>query len=404
MTDIERLSTGLRVVHVPRKSLVAWCGIAVGAGSRDERDDEFGLAHFVEHTLFKGTVHRRSWHILNRMESVGGELNAYTTKEETMLYSVFPSEHLERAVELLADLVKNSVFPHDELTREKDVVLEELASYRDVPAEAIADDFEDMMLAGSRLGHNILGNETHLRSLQSEHCQRYLTELYAPDNMVFFSVGPMEGERVMRLAQKHFGDLRRDLVRMPRTAPRERQPEQRVVQMGCHQSHTIVGTMVPGMYDSRRHALSLLNNLLGGPGMNSLLNVQLRERRGYVYTVESNLNLFTDCGLLEIYLGCDQSDLRSSRRVIDNITDDLASNHLSPSRLAAAKKQYCGQLVVAADTAEFAAMTTGKTVLYHDAVPSVGDMIDHIQAVTAEDLRQAAELIASPRLSQLTFV
>ena len=201
------LENGLRLVHVPTTSQVAWCGLAVNAGSRDEREGHYGLAHFVEHTIFKGTSHRRAWHILNRMERVGGELNAYTTKEGTMLYSVFPGEHLERAVDLLADLVQWSQFPQEELDRERDVVLEEAASYRDTPSDAVYDDFEDLLFAGSELGHNILGRKEDLENLTREDCMRYLKTLYVPSNMVFFSVGPERPERVFRLAEKHLGGM-----------------------------------------------------------------------------------------------------------------------------------------------------------------------------------------------------
>ncbi|MBO4871034.1 MAG: insulinase family protein [Muribaculaceae bacterium] len=397
------LSNGLRIVHVNRPSAVSWCGLAVGAGSRDEAQGQYGLAHFVEHTIFKGTTHRRSWHILNRMERVGGELNAYTTKEETMLYTIFPSQHLERAVELIADLVQNSIFPIDELTREQDVVLEEAASYRDTPAEAVYDDFEDLVLAGSQLGHNVLGVENDLRGLTQNHCMDYLHHLYTPKNMVLFYVGDTSPKRVARLAEKHLGTLHRDLQRMPRVTPPLNNPLQRVVDIGCHQAHTVVGARLPGIHDPRRYAITLLNNILGGPGMNSLLNVQLRERRGYVYTVESSVAQFSDCGLLEIYLGCDVSDVKSSLRVIDHITHDLASHHIPEHRLQSYKQQYCGQLLVAADSAEFMAFNAGKNMLYLGTPPDLNKTIDRVMAVTAEQIRAAAELITSNNCSILTY-
>ena len=397
------LSNGLPMVHITTTAQVAWCGLAVNAGSRDEREGQYGLAHFVEHTIFKGTRHRRAWHILNRMERVGGELNAYTTKEGTMLYSVFPSEHLARAVELLADLVQWSVFPPDELDRERDVVLEEAASYRDTPSDAVYDDFEDLLFAGSELGHNILGRKEDLERLTSEDCMRYLKALYVPGNMAFFSVGPSAPDKAFRLAERHFGGMSHQLAPSHRVEPVAVEPFRRLVSIGTHQAHTIVGARVPGMGHPLRHALMLLNNILGGPGMNSLLNVELRERRGYVYTVESSLTTLSDCGWMEIYLGCDPDDVKSSLRVVERITSRLNNELLPEKRLEAYKKQYCGQLIVAADSTEFLAMNAGRGLLYRGKVASVDDTIARIRAVTPDEIARAAAFLTADRLSSLTF-
>lgn len=397
------LANGLRLVHVSMPTQVAWCGLAINAGSRDEQEGNYGLAHFVEHTIFKGTKHRRAWHILNRMERVGGELNAYTTKEGTMLYSVFPGEHLPRAVDLLADLVQWSVFPQEELDRERDVVLEEAASYRDTPSDAVYDDFEDLLFADSELGHNILGRKEDLERLSSDDCMRYLKTLYVPANMAFFSVGPARPDRVFRLAEKAFGAMSHALPPRHRSVPSSVAPFNKVIQIGTHQAHTIVGARVPDMSHPLRYALMLLNNILGGPGMNSLLNVELRERRGYVYTVESTLTLLSDCGWMEIYLGCDSRDVKSSLRVIDRITARLGQELLPERRLEAYKKQYCGQLVVAADSSEFMAMRAGRGLLYHGTVATVDQTIERIQAVTPDDIARAASYLSRDALSSLTF-
>jgi len=397
------LANGLRLVHVSMPTQVAWCGRAINAASPDEQEGHYGLAHFVEHTIFKGTKHRRAWHILNRMERVGGELNAYTTKEGTMLYSVFPGEHLPRAVDLLADLVQWSVFPQEELDRERDVVLEEAASYRDTPSDAVYDDFEDLLFADSELGHNILGRKEDLERLSSDDCMRYLKTLYVPANMAFFSVGPARPDRVFRLAEKAFGAMSHALPPRHRSVPSSVAPFNKVIQIGTHQAHTIVGARVPDMSHPLRYALMLLNNILGGPGMNSLLNVELRERRGYVYTVESTLTLLSDCGWMEIYLGCDPDDVPSSLRVIERITSRLSQQLLPERRLEAYKKQYCGQLVVAADSTEFLAMRAGRGLLYHGSVATIDDTIASIQAVTAEQIASVAAYLAADRLSSLTF-
>ncbi len=399
----ETLPNGLAMVHVATMSQVAWCGLAVNAGSRDEDEGQFGLAHFVEHTIFKGTLHRRSWHILNRMESVGGELNAYTTKEGTMLYSVFPEQHLKRAIDLLADLVQWSVFPQEELDRERDVVLEEAASYRDTPSDAVFDDFEDLMFVGSQLGHNILGVKEDLERLTSEDCMRYLKTLYVPTNMVFFSVGPERPERVFSMVERYFGAMSHSVAERHRSVPPTVAPFKQVIEIGTHQAHTVVGARVPDRNSPLRYALMLLNNILGGPGMNSLLNVELRERRGYVYSVESTLTLLSDCGWISIYLGCDPDDVRSSMRVIDRITNRLSNELLPERRLDAYKRQYCGQLVVAADSAEFLAMNAGRGLLYRGQVATPDETIARIQAVTPEDIAQAAAYLSAEKLSSLTF-
>ena len=398
------LPNGLRLVHVNTANQVAWCGLAVNAGSRDENEGHYGLAHFVEHTIFKGTTHRRAWHILNRMERVGGELNAYTTKEGTMLYSVFPHQHLSRAVDLLADLVQWSVFPQSELDRERDVVLEEAASYRDTPSDAVYDDFEDLLFAGSELGHNILGRKEDLENLSREDCMRYLKKLYVPANMAFFSVGPDSPDRVFRLAEKAFGPMSHEMEPRRRTVPPHVEPFRRTINIGTHQAHTIVGARVPDMNHPLRYALMLLNNILGGPGMNSLLNVELRERRGYVYTVESTLTMLSDCGWMEIYLGCDHDDVRSSLRVIERITSRLSQELLPERRLDAYKRQYCGQLVVAADSTEYLAMSAGRGLLYRGRVATIDDTIARIQEVTPEQIAQAAEFLRGDALSSLTFM
>lgn len=397
------LANGLRCVHVTSQSPVGWCGLVVDAGSRDDADGRHGLAHFVEHTIFKGTTHRKAWHIINRMEAVGGELNAYTSKEDTTLYAVFPVEHIGRALELIADLVSCSVFPEAELERERGVVLEEIDSYRDSPADAIYDDFEDMLFAGSAIGHNILGNADHLAAITGQDCRDYLKRLYVPANMVLFSMGNIAPSRVATMAERHFGHLHHGLVRNSRQVPRLLPPARRKENAGLHQSHTVIGARIPGMHDDRRYALSLLNNIIGGPGMNSLLNVQLRERRGYVYTVESSVTAFTDCGLFEVYFGCDDSTADKSLRIVERTLRALAETPLTARQLAAAKKQYCGQLLLASDNAEANVIGAGKSLLYYGRVGTLSESIEHIRSLSSSQLMEVARMVQPDRCSVLTF-
>lgn len=399
---ISTLSNGLRLAYCRRPGNVAYCGLAVNAGSRDE-GDLHGLAHFVEHTIFKGTRRRKAWHILNRMELVGGELNAYTTKEETLVYSVFPAGNMERAVELIADLVQNSTFPHRELEKEREVVLEEIMSYRDTPSEAVYDDFEDLMFAGNPLGHNILGSADRLAAIGSEECRGYLSSLYVPDNMVLFAVGSVAPERMEKLAERYFGGMHHSLSRPPRLAASEAERFDEVRRMESHQAHCVVGVPTFGMHDERKYALLLLNNMLGGPGMNSMLNVAIRERRGYAYTVESSVTLLSDCGLFTIYFGSDERHAGRCRKLIDSTLDRLASSPVSPRMLEAAKKQYAGQLLVANESLESYALSIGKSVLNFGRVDSINEIADRIRGVRADELREAAEAI-SGRCSSLMFL
>lgn len=399
---IHTLSNGLRAVYRRHSGNVAYCGVAVDAGSRDE-GRALGLAHFVEHTLFKGTSKRRAWHILNRMELVGGELNAYTSKEETLVYSLFPKGNMNRAMELIADLVQNSVFPEREVEKEREVVMEEIMSYRDSPSEAIYDDFEDLMFAGSGLGHNILGTEESLQGLGAADCQDFLHRMYTPGNMVLFGVGDTDPDRFFRMAERHFGAFQRFTARPMRIVPASAPKFAETRTIDSHQAHTIIGVPTFGMHDNRRHALLLLNNLLGGPGMNSLLNVAIRERHGYAYTVESAVTLMTDCGLMTIYFGCDERHAKRCLQLVDRTLDRLASTTMSGRQLDAAKKQYSGQMLVASASLEGTALSMGKSVMRFGSVTTVEELTESICSVTAEELRQAAAMIAQNH-SRLTFL
>ena len=397
------LPNGLRVIFMPIASSVAYCGLSVDAGSRDELPGQFGLAHFVEHTIFKGTRHRKAWHILNRMERVGGELNAYTTKENTTVYSIFPNRHLGRAVELIADLVAYSIFPEREIAREREVVLDEAASYRDSPAEAVYDDFEDLIWAGSQLGHNILGVEEDLRKCSSDDCHRYLRNLYVPSNMVFFVLGDLKPNMVFRTVERYMGCLNYSLARLKREAPGALPAFRLEQQIGSHQAHTIYGAQVCSMHDDNRYAVLLLNNLLGGPGMNSLLNVAIRERRGYAYTVEAGSALLSDCGIMQIYFGSDLCHVKASVRVIGDIISRLADTPMSAKALDAAKKQFIGQLIVASDNNEALALSVGKSFLYYGHVDDNEVTAERIASITPQQLMDAAAMITPDKASVLTF-
>lgn len=392
---------GLRMVCLHRPgSAVGIAGIDVRVGSRDESSDEHGLAHFVEHTIFKGTRRRSSWHIINRMESVGGELNAYTTKEETVVYSVFPGGNLRRAAELIADLAINSQFPDAQLSREREVVADEIDSYLDTPADAVFDDFEDLLFAGSSLGHNILGTRQALRTFHSEVCRRYLTRWYTTRNLVAFYAGPLRPERA-------FAELEAAFAEMPAAAAVHSADPVPAVELfdhtrtiSSHQCHTVMGARTPGLTAPGRYALGLLTNILGGPGMNSLLNMELRERRGLVYNVEASTGLFSDCGAFTIYYGCDPHDDALCRSLVEATVSRVADGAINARTLERAKKQYLGQMAVGSENLENRILGVARQTLFMGAASTVAQTRDGIAAITAADLAAtAASLLPLNRLS-----
>ena len=297
------LSNGLRIIHAPNLSKVAYCGFAVDAGTRDEYEQEQGMAHFVEHLIFKGTEKRHAWHILNRMENVGGDLNAYTNKEETVIYSAFLAEHFPRAVELLADIVFHSTFPQHEIDKEVEVIIDEIQSYEDSPSELIFDDFEELIFPNHPLGRNILGKPELLRQFTSRNALEFTARFYKTTNMVFFVQGNIDFKKVIRTVEKAVSDISLSETNRQRIAPFTYIPQTLTINKDTHQAHVMIGSRGYHAYDEKRTGLYLLNNILGGPGMNSRLNLALRERRGLVYNVEANLTSYTDTGVFCIYFG-----------------------------------------------------------------------------------------------------
>lgn len=398
------LANGLRLIHLPSDSPVAYCGVAVRAGARDELPGEEGLAHFVEHLLFKGTRKRRTWHILNRMESVGGELNAYTSKEETFIYSIFLADDFERAVELMSDLIVNSQFPPQEMEKERTVVLDEICSYRDNPSELIGDEFEDMLFAGHPLGHSILGDRKTLLSFRRESCFSFVERYYTAPDMVFFSMGRMDFRRVVRLSEKYFSDIPenafvRDGVTQPASPPR-----QAVKRKKTHQTHVMTGGTAYDMFDNRRITLLLLNDILGGPGMNSRLNVSLREKHGLAYNVESSVSAYTDTGFFSIYFGADPKHREKALHLVEKELRGLREDKLSDTRLSAARKQAIGQIGVSGDNRENLFLGMGKSFLHRNRYDSPDEVFRKINAVTATQLCDVAnEIFAPGRMSVLIY-
>ncbi len=398
------LPSGMRGVHVhiPRAA-VGYCGVAVRAGSRDEfiQSGEAGLAHFVEHTIFKGTKRRSAWHILNRMEAVGGELNAFTTKDDTVVYTVFPRGNINRGLELVADLTLHSRFPAAELDKEREVVADEINSYLDSPFDAVFDDFEDVIFAGTPLGHNILGNTETLAAFDSAKCRSWIDRYYTANRMVVFYAGGVGVDAFVNKATQFFADV---------TPGENIQLEPISIcsdvknlhhKIDSHQAHTTMGTALPPMSLHQRTVAALLSNILGGPGMNALLNVDLRERRGLVYNVEASTTIFADCGQFVVYFGCDPHDTEKCSQLVRQNIDKLASNLLSSRQLSAAKKQYLGQLILANENGENRAISIARTTLKRGSVLSRNQIVEAINAVSADDIRDMAAKFTN--LSSLTL-
>ncbi len=399
------LPSGLRIIHLPVQSNVAYCGFAVNAGTRNENADEYGMAHFVEHCLFKGTKKRKAWHILNRMENVGGELNAYTTKEETLIYSVFLEEHIERAIELLSDLTFSSIFPEKEIDKEIEVVLDEINSYEDTPSELIFDDFENILFENHSLGHNILGNPDSVKSFTDKKASRFFKQYYTSANIVFFSMGKTDLRKIIRLVEKYLSDINHtsEIIR-PKESLSIAVAKQVRMQKDTHQAHVVIGSRSYDFHHPKKQTLYLLNNLLGGTGMNSRLNISLREKSGLVYNVESSLNSFSDTGMFSVYFGSDQKSVDKCIRLVMKELKRLRTEKLSSNQLISAKRQLIGQLGVSSEQKENIALSMGKSFLHFNKFDSLSEIYQKIERITSDDILVVAnEIFDENNLSTLVY-
>ena len=398
------LDNGMRAVHIASHSNIDFSGVMINTGSRMDPSGFPGLAHFVEHTIFKGTRHRKAWHINGRMEAVGGELNAFTSKEETFIYTVSPGGNLKRAVELVADLIADPTFPEKEINIERAVVMDEIDSYLDSPADAIYDEFEDDVFANSPLGHNILGTRESVERITGNDCRGFVERWYTPARMVAFYSGSMPPARVFATMNRYFGKLDRpeSTIAIPPTVIQNfdltRQCE------GSHQDNVVTGTAIGGITDPHRHAMSLLCNIVGGPGMNSLLNMEMRERRGLVYSVDASISRYTDCGLFTVSFGCDHSDTRECRRLVNRILGYTLPRQLNDRSVERAKRQFLGQVAVSNDNRENATFRVARsTCFFGQAIPD-DDFARIINEITTEELQWLATTVLAPQgFSTLTY-
>ena len=405
------LDNGLRIIHLPSDSQVVYCGYQINAGTRNEEPGEEGLAHFCEHVTFKGTERRKAWHILNCLESVGGDLNAYTNKEGTVYYSAILKEHIARAVDLLSDIVFHSVYPQAEIDKEVEVICDEIESYNDSPAELIYDEFENILFKGSPLGHNILGTAEQVRAFTTEDALRFTQKLYRPDNAIFFAYGDIDFKKLVRLLQRALADdesvVNLAEEKLPKKYPSVGEGiagQTIVMQKNTHQAHVMIGTWAYDVNDDRRMPLYLLNNMLGGPGMNAKLNLALREHNGLVYTVESTMVSYGDTGTWSIYFGCDEHDVKRCLRLVRKELDKFMQKPLSDAQLKAAKKQIKGQIGVACDNRENFALDFGKSFLHYGWEKNVDRLYEQVDEITAAQIQAVAqELFDKDRLTTLIF-
>ena len=407
--NIKTLSCGLRVIHLPSPSPVVYCGYQIAAGTRHELPGEEGLAHFCEHMTFKGTRRRSALQIINALEGVGGELNAFTTKEDTVYYAAVMNHHLSDAVDVLTDIVFNSQYPQAEIDKEVEVICDEIESYNDSPAELIYDEFESLVFGHHPLGHNILGQAAQLRGYTTADALRFTARCYRPAYAVFFAYGDLDFRQlVARLERltKSIGAAKTMNAEKPGTATDSAFPAAttQTRDLGTHQAHVMTGTRAYSIHHSSRMALYLLNNIMGGPGMNSRLNLSLREKHGLVYTVESSMVNYSDTGIWSIYFGCDPKDVGRCRQLIRRELNTMMQKPLSRSRLAAAKRQLKGQIAIACDTREQFALDFGKSFLHYGWERDIDRLFRNIDEVTAEEIQKVAqELFAPEQLTTLIY-
>ena len=398
------LSNGLRIIHKPDNTAVTYCGLVINTGSRDELEDEQGMAHFIEHMLFKGTEKRRSGHIINRLENVGGELNAYTSKEETVVYAIILNEYFDRAMELIFDIAFHSTFPQKEIEKEVVIIIDEIQSYNDNPSELIFDDFEEQIFAHHPIGHNILGKPELLEQYSTSDAETFVKKHYKPEDMVFFVLGDLNFDQLIRMGEKYL--KKETFIKGPvlRTPPTSYQPIRKEIDKNTHQVHFMLGNRCYDLYHPDRLAMYLLNNILGGPGMNSLLNLSLREKHGLVYNVESNYQPFTDTGMWSVYFGCDTENATHCEQLVMAELQKLREVQLSDNALKKYKLQLVGQMAISSEQKENFALSLGKSFMRYGKIEDLEVVKQRIDAITAEKLQEIAMDMFDPKdLSVLIY-
>lgn len=399
------LGNGIRYIHVPSNRYVAHLAVIINAGTRDEKENEHGIAHFIEHVIFKGTKKRKAYHILSRLEDVGGEIDAYTSKEDTVVYSSFLKKYFDRAADLLSDILIHSTFPEKELVKEKEVIYDEINSYFDTPSEQIYDDFENKVFSNHPLGYNILGDKASLKRFTKEDIHAFIKRTYNTDKIVICSIGNLPFEKTEASIQKHFGVIEENKRDWTRSTFETYQPFQSIEENNNHQAHCIVGNTAYNSFQEKRKALLLLNNILGGPGLNSRLNLVLREKHGLVYNIESNYNQYSDIGLWSVYFGTDKTNFERVLKLLKIEMQKIANIKLGPNQLLKAKQQIIGQMAMASENNQDMLVGIGKSFMLYNKLDSFEDIKEVVNAISVNQIQEAAQDIFDlDKLSTLAYI
>ena len=402
--ETHTLSNGIRLIHHAVNANVAHCGIILNTGSRDEKEEEWGIAHYIEHVVFKGTTKRKAYHILSRMEDVGGELNAYTTKEETCIYTTFLDKDYKRALELISDITFNSVFPEKELEKEKEVILDEINSYKDSPSELIFDDFEELIFKNDPIGRNILGTPKHVKKFKRDDILNFIKNNYHTDQMVISSVGNIKFSKLVKMVEKYFGHIPENIRTTKRKKPNSYEARTQTMTKKTYQRHCVIGNIAYDLNDEKRIPLSLLTNILGGPGMNSRLNLTLRERHGLAYNIEANYTPYADTGVFSIYFGTDKGNLDKCLSLINKEMDLLCTHKLGSGQLKRAKNQMIGQIAISSENNENLMLNIAKSFLLYNRIDSLEELYQKVESITAEELLEVAnEILNKDLLTTLMY-
>ena len=398
------LKNGIKIIFKHTNSSVAHCGFVINTGSRDETLEQNGITHFIEHALFKGTTKRKSHHILNRLDNVGGEINAYTTKENTSIYASFMKTHFDRATDLLTDILFNSTFPESELEKEKAVIIDEIYSYQDTPFEQIYDDFEEMIFNNHPLSMNILGSEYSVKKTSRQNMLDYISKNYATDQIVFSIVGNFTEARIRKMVSKYLDKIPEKRNSIKRVEFTGYQVQNKTTQRDVQQTHCMIGNIAYGMHHKKKEGFILLNNILGGPAMNSRLNMGIREKYGFTYNIESNYTIYADTGLFNIYLGTDEKYLNKSIDLVNKELKKLIVKQLTTAQLHKSKQQLIGQLALSEENNCNVMLSLGKSILLYNKVDSLDTIHEKINNITGTELQDIANEIFDPNaLSSLIY-
>ena len=402
--NITTLPNGIRLLHRRKPGEIAHLVLVVGTGSRDELESQNGMAHFIEHTVFKGTESRKPYHILSCLDNVGGDLNAFTTKEETCLQASFLNAYYRRAMDLLSDIAFQATFPEHELEKEKEVVLDEINSYLDMPSEEIYDVFEDTVFKGHPLGRNILGTNQLVKNFSRDDVLAFREGNYSTDSMVLATIGDIGFSDFEKLAMHFFGSRPAHLIPSHREPFKAYEPRKVTMERNNHLSHCMIGGLAPEFSHPKKRTMVLLNNILGGPAMNSRLSLNIREKYGFAYTIESQYNAYSDVGLFSVYMGVDPDSLDKAIGLVYKELDKLCNQKLGTMQLHHAKQQLIGQLALGRESGMSELLAVTRSMLMNEPIESIPEIIQTIEVITADDLMaEANEVFDRKRLSTLVF-